>query len=60
MFKRKIKNKLLLTLKVSFLLEENETLKFYTVNEDYIDYLSKFDSHVSWNKEQKRPYVGVI
>ena len=32
-------------------MEENETLKFYTVNEEYIDYLSKFDSHVSWNKE---------
>ena len=31
-------------------MEENETLKFYTVNEEYIDYLSKFDSHVSWNK----------
>ena len=39
---------------------ENETLKFYTVNEDYIDYLSQFDSHVSWNKEQKRPYVGIV
>lgn len=32
---------------------------FYTINEDYIDYLSKFDSHVSWNKEQKRPYIGI-
>ena len=32
---------------------ENETLKFYTVNEE-------FDSHVSWNKEQKRPYVGIV
>ena len=41
-------------------MEENETLKFYTVNEEYIDYLSKFDSHVSWNKEQKRPYVGIV
>ena len=39
---------------------ENETLKFYTVNEDYIEYLSKFDSHVSWNKQQKRPYVGIV
>ena len=39
---------------------ENETLKFYTVNEDYIDYLSQFDSHVSWNKEQKRLYVGIV
>lgn len=39
---------------------ENETLKFYTINEDYIEYLSKSDSHVSWNKEQKRPYIGIV
>ncbi len=39
---------------------ENETLKFYIVDEDYIDYLSKFDNHVSWNKEQKRPYIGIV
>lgn len=41
-------------------MEKNETLKFYTVHEDYIDYLSQFDSHVSWNKDQKRPYVGIV
>lgn len=39
---------------------KNRTLKFYTVNEDYIEYLSQFDTHVSWNKEQKRPYVGIV
>ena len=38
---------------------ENETLKFYIVNEEYIDYLSQFDNHVSWNKKEKRPYVGI-
>lgn len=37
-----------------------EKLKFYTINEDYIEYLSQFDSHVSWNKEQKRPYLGIV
>ena len=41
-------------------MEEKETLKFYIVNEEYIQYLSKFDEHVSWNKEQKRPYIGVV
>ena len=39
---------------------ENETLKFYIVNEEYIDYLSQFDNHVSWNKKEKRPYVGIV
>ena len=39
---------------------KNETLKFYTVHEDYIDYLSQFDSHVSWNKKEKIPYVGIV
>ena len=37
-----------------------ERLKFYTVNDEYIQYLSDFDKHVSWNKEQKRPYIGVV
>lgn len=37
-----------------------ENIKFYVVNEDYIEYLSKFDKHVSWNKEQKRPYIGIV
>ena len=37
-------------------MEESETLKFYTVNDEYIEYLSQFDNHVSWNKENKRPY----
>ena len=41
-------------------MEEKETLKFYIVNEEYIQYLSKFDEHVSWNKEQKRHYIGIV
>lgn len=41
-------------------MKKNNTLKLYTVNEGYINYLSKFDNHVSWNKEQKRPYIGIV
>jgi len=41
-------------------MKKEETLKFYIVNEKYIEYLSEFDSHVSWNKEQKRPYIGIV
>ena len=41
-------------------MEKNETLKFYVVDDKYIKYISEFDSHVSWNKEQKRPYIGIV
>ena len=41
-------------------MKENETIKFYIVNEEYIEYLSRYDEHVSWNKEQKRPYIGIV
>lgn len=40
-----------------------EELLFYTVNKDYIKYLSKFEKHVSYNKnenEHSRPYLGVV
>lgn len=36
------------------------SIKFYIISEKYIEYLSKFDNHVSWNKNQKRPYIGVV
>lgn len=41
-------------------MQKNETLKFYIVDDKYIEYISKFDNHVSWNKEQKRPYIGIV
>ena len=41
-------------------MEEKETLKFYIVDDEYIEYLKEFDTHVSWNKEQKRPYIGIV
>lgn len=41
-------------------MKEKETLKFYIVDDEYIEYLKEFDTHVSWNKEQKRPYIGIV
>ena len=41
-------------------MKNKETLKFYIVEEKYIEYLSQFDKHVSWNKNQKRPYIGIV
>ena len=38
----------------------SSTLKFYIVDEKYIEYLSEFDRHVSWNKDQTRPYIGIV
>lgn len=35
-------------------------LNFYIINENYIKYLSQYDSHIAYNKEQSRPYIGVI
>lgn len=41
-------------------MQEKETLKFYIVNDEYIEYISNFDKHVSWNKKQRRPYIGIV
>ena len=35
-------------------------LNFYIIDEDYINYLRKFDKHIAYNKNQKRPYIGVV
>jgi len=32
-------------------------LRFYTVDSEYIEYLKKYDTHVSYNKNSKRPYI---
>lgn len=40
-----------------------EELLFYTVNKNYIKYLSEFECHVSYNKDEighSRPYLGII
>lgn len=37
-----------------------EKLKFYNINNDYINYLYKFDNKEPYNKQQKRPYIGIV
>ncbi len=35
-------------------------MKLYVVNENYIKFLKKYDPRVPDNKEEKRPYIGVV
>lgn len=35
-------------------------LKFYNIDDEYIKYLYKFDNKVPYNKNSKRPYIGII
>ncbi len=35
-------------------------LNFYIVDDNYIEYLSQFDKHIAYNKNEKRPYIGVV
>lgn len=37
-----------------------EKLNFYTIDDKYIKFLSEFDKHIAYNKNEKRPYVGVV
>ena len=40
-----------------------EELLFYTIDKNYIKYLSEFESHVSYNKDEighSRPYLGIV
>ena len=40
-----------------------EELLFYTVDRNYIKYLSRFEKHVSYNKDEighSRPYLGIV
>ena len=37
-----------------------KTLKIYYLDENYINYLRKFDSRVAYNKKMTRPYIGVV
>lgn len=35
-------------------------MRFYHIKDDYISYLRTYDSKVPENKQEKRPYVGVV
>lgn len=40
-----------------------KNLLFYTVSRDYIKFLSDFESHISYNKDElghTRPYLGIV
>ena len=37
-----------------------ERLKFYNIDDEYIKYLYQFDNKVPFNKNNKRPYIGII
>ena len=38
----------------------NKKFNLYYIKEEYIEYLRKFDSRVAYNKNQTRPYVGIV
>lgn len=35
-------------------------LNFYIIDDNYIEYLSQFDKHIAYNKNEKRPYICVL
>lgn len=35
-------------------------LQFYNVDDKYIEYLYNFDNKVPYNKNSKRPYIGIV
>ena len=35
-------------------------MELYTINEEYITYLKTFSENVRYNKNESRPYVGII
>ena len=37
-----------------------ERLKFYNIDDEYIKYLYQFDKKVPYNKNSKRPYIGIV
>lgn len=35
-------------------------MELYTINEEYINYLKQFSENVKYNKNESRPYVGIV
>ena len=35
-------------------------MKLYTISEEYINYLKQFSENIKYNKNESRPYVGII
>lgn len=53
-------------LKMYSLFRKEKVLKellFYTIDKNYIEYLSQFENHISYNKDEighSRPYLGIV
>jgi len=37
-----------------------KNFKIYYLDENYVEYLRKFDDRVYFNKKTSRPYIGVV
>lgn len=35
-------------------------MRFYYIKDNYIDFLKKYDNIVAENKQESRPYVGIV
>lgn len=35
-------------------------MKLYTIDDEYINYLSQYDNLIALNKSKTRPYVGIV
>ena len=39
---------------------DNKRLTLYYIDSDYINYLREFDNRVPYNKNARRPYIGIV
>ena len=35
-------------------------MKFYYIKNSYIDFLRQYDSRILYNKNEARPYIGIV
>ena len=35
-------------------------MKLYTIDDEYVEYMSQFDDKIAFNKGKTRPYVGIV
>lgn len=37
-----------------------KNFNFYIISDDYINYLHQFEKHIAFNKNEARPYIGIV
>lgn len=37
-----------------------DKLNFYIIKDEYIKYVSQYDTHIAYNKGNRRPYIGIV